>query len=415
MKKVILFILSGLLLFSLFSCSEKDDFVSEKAKYDIRVVKLDIGEYVLKELYNPEPLEELEYDLLNKNISRDEAVIRLSKILADYNIVHLNLNINYPEFYAEIAPFFLKLFGDEYYFSLCHKQYGKYAGCKVVEIGGFPVKTALEKYNEYFPFETESGAKYNFETVLNYKFLKAAGLLDKKGRLPVSFETQNGSVETVLIKSVEKLEMKDITGIRPAAYSSIDTNQRTNKMSAFVTDQQKKTCYYQSLSFHPFNEDNCVESLETMLKELKTNDYDTIVFDLRYNGGGQFPIIISQKFYENKEFLQNYNLAIILSGKTYSAGVIFADYLYGLFPNLVFFGEESGQAIFNYTNVLPETLPNLKCNIVFPKQVEAMDNVSKRADDVNRGILPDVEVHQTLEDYLNGVDTIYNAIYDYFN
>ncbi|MCQ2572267.1 MAG: hypothetical protein MJ182_00040 [Treponema sp.] len=312
-------------------------------------------------------MEELEYDLLNKNISRDEAVIRLSKILADYNIFHLNLNINYPEFYSERAPFFLKLFEDDYYLSICHKQYEKYAGCKVVEIGGVPVKTALEKYNEYFPFETESGAKYNFETVLNYKFLKAAGLLDKKGRLPVSFETQNGSVETVLIKSVEKLEMKDITGIRPAAYSSIDTNQRTNKMSAFVTDQQKKTCYYQSLSFHPFTEDNCIESLETMLKELKTNDYNTIVFDLRYNGGGQFPIIIS------------------------------------------------GQAIFNYTNILPETLPNLKCNIVFPKQVEAMDNVSKRADDVNRGILPDVEVHQTLEDYLNGVDTIYNAIYDYFN
>ncbi|MCQ2572268.1 MAG: hypothetical protein MJ182_00045 [Treponema sp.] len=40
MKKVILFILSGLLLFPLFSRGKKDDFVSEKAKYDIRIENL---------------------------------------------------------------------------------------------------------------------------------------------------------------------------------------------------------------------------------------------------------------------------------------------------------------------------------------------------------------------------------------
>lgn len=58
----------------------------------------------MKDLYNPEPLEKLENDLIKKHISRDETVIRLSKILADYNVVHLSLNADYPEFYNELMP-----------------------------------------------------------------------------------------------------------------------------------------------------------------------------------------------------------------------------------------------------------------------------------------------------------------------
>ena len=35
--------------------------------------------------------------------------------------------------------------------------------------------------------------------------------------------------------------------------------------------------------------------------------------------------------------------------------------------------------------------------------------------DIHRGTLPDVEVYEKFEDFMKGEDTIYNAIYEYFN
>ena len=75
----------------------------------------------------------------------------------------------------------------------------------------------------------------------------------------------------------------------------------------------------------------------------------------------------------------------------------------------------SGQAIFNYTDVYPESLPNLKCHIIFPRAVEPMEALEMRAVDVHREIMTDVEVYETFDDLKNGIDTVYEAICDYYS
>ena len=94
---------------------------------------------------------------------------------------------------------------------------------------------------------------------------------------------------------------------------------------------------------------------------------------------------------------------------------MFINYLYTIFTNITFFGKESGQAIFNYTDVYPESLPNLKCHIIFPRAVEPMEALEMRAVDVHCGIMPDVEVYETFDDLKNGIDTVYEAICDYYS
>lgn len=416
MKKSILLCLFCALV--LVSCGKKDGFVSEKAKYDLEVVKLDIGQYILKDFYNPEPLDQLENDLIHKNLSRDEAIIRLSKILSEYNVCHLKLHINDPEFYSESAPLVVNLFEDDYYIIGIEKQYEKYLGCKLIELGGYPIKEAVEKYRQYFSYETPSSSKYVLENGINFKILRDAGMLDKKGRLPVTIKSTEGMNESITLKSCNLNQQTDFSFISVNAATSIRMNRNKRDCVSVVADADKKTIYYQTFAFGSSSgrNENYAETFDQLIKQLESGNYNTVVFDMRYNpGGDNTQYMFESLVYKNKEILQKHNLAVVTSGNTYSASVMFINYLYGQFPDLKFFGEETGQRIFHYTQVTPETLPNLKCNIIFPRVTEGLDNVAKRATDLTRGIMPDVEVHQTFDDFINGQDTIYKAIWDYYN
>lgn len=419
MKKSIVLILCSILFgLTFLSCSKKDGFVSEKAKYDIELVKVDIGSYIMKDLYNPEPLEKLENDLIKKHISRDEAVIRLSKILADYNVVHLSLNADYPEFYNELMPMaFRNQEDDVFYVYFSTKQYEKYIGWKVLKMGDFPIKEALEKYNQFFPFETPTGAKYSFNNIPNFKLLRAAGLLNKNGTLSLLLESPEGKTELLKCKSINQVTPDNSCYLLHNAVAPVYINMTKNTVAASYGDLSKKTYYFQTFGFDEYRTNNFAECLEDMCKELSANQYNTVVFDMRFNAGGSIYNLVGYQslIYKYKELLEKHNIAVVISGKTYSAAVMFINYLYTIFPNITFFGEESGQAIFNYTDVHPETLPNLKCHIIFPRAVEPMEALEKRAVDVHRGIMPDVEVYETFDDLKNGIDTVYEAICDYYS
>ena len=64
---------------------------------------------------------------------------------------------------------------------------------------------------------------------------------------------------------------------------------------------------------------------------------------------------------------------------------------------------------------MPYELHNLGCEFVFPQIVDDLPVLKARAKDIYRGTMPDVEVKESFEDFMNGQDTIYNAIYEYYN
>ena len=112
---------------------------------------------------------------------------------------------------------------------------------------------------------------------------------------------------------------------------------------------------------------------------------------------------------------------MITSGRTASCATWFMNDFIRNYPDVKIFGEETGEAVFNYTNrPLTNKLNALNCDFAFPKQLdEDVPELYKRArevthSDVHRGTLPDVEVFEKFEDFMNGEDTIYNAIYEYF-
>ena len=69
--------------------------------------------------------------------------------------------------------------------------------------------------------------------------------------------------------------------------------------------------------------------------------------------------------------------------------------------------KETGQAVHNYTQVVEVPLEHTGCILYTTEHEDFSYVLDQRAKDVNKGVEPDVEVCQTYQDYVNGIDTVY--------
>jgi hypothetical protein len=196
----------------------------------------------------------------------------------------------------------------------------------------------------------------------------------------------------------------------------------TSKKYMVTASEEKQTVYAQCNSCDEDESYSVQNWFSDIISELNTGKYKTVVFDLRYNPGGDgaFELALNNELWKCKSELDKYNLAIVATGRTYSCSLRFINLVLMYYPQVVLFGEETGQAIFNYTGYHKgNNLKKLNCEFIFPQQTDDQPELQKRArevthSDIHCGVLPDVEVFEKYEDFMNGEDTIYNAIYDYF-
>ena len=398
------------------SCKKQGEAGTPDWYYDVLRIQSDMSSYSsMRSLYNPEPFEELRQDILDGKTDRMEAIYRIKKIQSDYHVAHLGLNVK-PEGKKDYlaAPFALLRFGDGYHISTAAKKHSKYLGWKITEMNGLPVKEALDKLAEYMSYETGSGKNYLLENPLYYYHLKFSGLLNQD-KISFTLQSPDGAVEKKTFRLIDT-RTTDFERLTPGA-DNVWNYLRDHGYYSVKAVPEKKTVYI------PFNKTQFEENyplsqlVSDMMNELHTKSYDTIVFDVRYNPGGNGFVIdeFRKLLKENLDELLTYNIAVVISGRTYSAGCWFLNLCMELFPDVKIFGEETGESVFNYTNGYSYDLKKLNCTFVFPIWEDNLEQIKTRSDDPYRGTMPDIEVYENFDDFLNGEDSIYNAIYEYFN
>ena len=428
MKKSLLVLLLLLpLALSVTACkrSTVEEVTPKDLYYDIERMQIDMRTSILRDVYDPEPFDQLKAQVMEGKINRLECVYKLREILKGYKCTHLSLQpVDSADLFSKVAPFFFYCFGEDYHLCYTVQKYKKYLGWKLVKIGDSSAKDACLKLSAYslYPYETQSGAKYCLESDLSYMNLQAAGLVQKNGKMSFTFEDSDGNTETVLCKPLNSKKRIMWIAKWPEKQNAILNHNEAGTPYKIKTDADKKTVYMQYNSC----QDNVNYSIATwfsqLMTELGSGSYDTVVFDLRYNGGGTIAseITLNSLLYKNKEELEKYNLAIIETGRSYSCACRVLDDFVRTFPNLVIFGEETGQAVFNYTGVSSNNyLKKLNCYFIFPNELDEVTDLYKRArevtnTDVHCGTFPDVPAYESYEEWLHGQDGIYNTIYDYF-
>lgn len=428
MKKSLLIILSLLSVLVLAACkNQKETVTPEELCFDIQNIQVDMAYSALKELYDPEPFEQLKTDVISGKVDRLDCIFRIREILRGYKCAHLNLQPNDSDvLYSKILPFYFYCFGNDYHIYWTIPKYKKYLGWKLVKIGEQTVEEARDKLCNYsnFPFETLSGEKYVFDFSQSYINYKAAGFVQKNGKINITLESRNGKIKSFNFRPINPSKIQGWIKIRPEKENKVIMHNDTSKNYAVTASSEKKAIYVQYNFCRPDDNYSCQQWFSDIISELNTGKYNTIVFDVRYNPGGYMSLewMINNELWKNKSEFDKYNLALVTSGRTYSCATWFMNDFIRNYPQVKIFGEETGQAVFNYTDIdINNNRKKLNCHFNFPHILDTeIPELYKRAEevthsDIHRGTLPDVEVYEKFEDFMNGEDTIYNAIYDYFD
>ncbi len=384
--------------------------------YDIERIKIDLSTSSCKDLYDPAPFEELQADVLAGNVSRIDCIYRIQSILSSYNIIHLSLSPESldPEYYDGVLPFIFNCYGNEYFVNYVDAWHVRLLGWKLVEIGGVSPKQAAERLAAFESYETPTGAKYVLANHLNKSTLKQAGLLDKRGRCHLILENEEGKQKSVVCK----LKKPEKISFVQAQVTNLNYRIDAGCPSYYLTRSPENRTVYVHFTEVRANADFSVWSfIDCLLAELEAGSYDTIVWDVRNNPGGEIDFIdnLRKALWDNQETFRQYNLAVAINGRTYSAATMFLDRYLSLFPEAVLFGEETGQAVFNYTAVRPYLLQKLNCTFVYPAQTDESPVLKTKTTDVHRGTMPDVEVMESFPVFRSGGDTVYKAIDAYFH
>ena len=407
-----------LMVFSIMvaSCKKEEEEPSQQELYyDLIRVKADLASSSIRGLYDPAVFDELEKDILDGNVTGTDCYYRIKEIFSGFHVAHVNIGRTGTEKIDNMAlPMNFYNFGNEYHISRAVKKYKKYLGWKIVEINGVPINEAIESVAKFRSYETEVAKKYFLEYNIPYNDYKYAGLLDEKGKLRLKLESPDGKTEELKLKFID---------VKKANFISFLPEKENECLPHFVKEKYDiKPCPEKRTLYIPIN--YCLEREDypasewfaDIVKELDNGSYDTLVFDLRYNPGGtMFTFGLPEKY---KDVLEKYNIALVVTGRTFSASTWFMESILTVCPDTKIFGEETGQAIYNYTGVANEELKAMKSKIIFPMYLDELSpltNLKKRTTEYYRGIMPDVQVFESFEDFSKGEDAIYNAIYDYFN
>lgn len=384
-----------------------------------------------------ESFSKLKKDIIDKKLDDVDIYFRVREILSDIKINHIGLTepeeiskrIN--KYYFPVAG---KWFGEEYYIISSDKDNESIIGGKLVSINGLSFEDICKRYDSiiinetYMDFKNQffqsNGIKgFNFE-VLRYLNIveddEAIFVVNKNGQeMKFKFKAVKAKdVDTGVIKMVDISTQMTSLPLGEQIYFK----ESKGKPFYYYYDVENKVMYFQYIECYDKTDENekgleytkdypiLSAYVDEMINYMKVHE-DTcsqFVFDLRNNKGGK-QYLIENAFDKHVEYLRNKNIKILV-GNNKSAGHMAVDYLLEEFPAAKLYGEESSSFIYFFTNVPAKPnvkLKNCKWKITIPSEMWYGKNICSRQEDWDEGINPDFEVHQSYEDYINGVDTVY--------
>lgn len=328
----------------------------------------------------------------------------LARVLACAKDAHTKIFIGSQQLSQPILPIWdIEEYQDGWYIKGISSAYKDWVGKEIVSINGYSISDIMKKSTPYISTENEINIKNSFLSFLqDAEFLKYIGIIKSTDKISVKLRDSNNKITTVTIKTIMTDDEKafqsgswlpDIkTGQSQEKYRFLPLNNTT----LFIQCNQ---CYEE--------EQKPLKDFEKELEnEIKTGKYKKVIFDLRYNPGGNYPSFERLTRIPSELMEQySYELYTLIGTKTFSSGVIQAVQLKQ--EGAVLVGTPTGGNVNFYANTKNFELPNSHIKGCYSTAYQDIWTEYK-----GDALLPDITVNQTIEDALKGIDTAVQTILD---
>lgn len=426
-KAILLFMMISVLLGVSGCSSDKKDDNIELSSYqenwikDIETIMYIFSEtpginYRLSDKKRNEELDEL-IDCIKKNEDIKDITIyyKLCEIVSDIEIGHISIKTP-TEFDTLYYPISGKWFGEDYYIMSTTSEYQEIVGGVMKKINGININEVLDRFDTIVANENRAKLKWSFEyeSPFNKNDLEYLGLL-KKDNMVLTVEKNNKLFE-VEIKPQENNDFNRTVnnGDKLPMWEKVYQENKKSPFS-FVLDDKNKIVYFQYNECHDnsmcgySDYPNFEKFFENMIEYMKIHEkeYKNFIIDLRYNTGGNSGLL-EEGLKKHKVFLKKQNIKVLIGKQTYSSGQkAIEDILAIISSDIKLYGEETGNSVLNYTDLNENVLPNSRWSLYNVKHKQRVPTLKKRQKDHSRGVIPDYEVAMDYNDYINGIDTVY--------
>ncbi len=353
-----------------------------------------------------------------------EIKLRIAQIVASIGDAHTSSQLNFDTgtgFY----PFELSWLGKDLKVLAIDKSYSDIIGNSLIAINNMPIEDVIANVNTLISHENNQWIKLNNVQLIKspevLKFLEIATedtaeftFIDDKGntkKLKLSPKASD-------IKDI--IQVKDLMPKKPLCMKHEGNYFKKIYWYEYIPDDKIMYFQYNSCidrnvakrygykNYEQFPEFD--KFSEQLVKELNNREIEKFIIDLRGNPGGDsrlFSNFVNELC--NIEKLKHKGKIFVITGRnTFSSGLIACIELKYL-TKALFFGEPTGENVNHYGEVRSISLPNSKIMVSYSTKYFELSSEYKE------NFIPDVLIEQSFNNYINGIDDVYEAIRSYKN
>lgn len=360
--------------------------------------------------------EGLEQIKLNSDTTSDLGVaIKLQQLIAGFGDSHSFVNYNQFIDPNQLLPFQLYEFSDGLYILKTTSEYKELLGRQLISINGIPVQKIADSLSTLITRDNASIIKNRLPNLFSSKPLLEHFGFVKQTDISLTSKDSTGQMKTILMKP-EVMDKFNNVVFQQVSIPICNKNQ-----NAFFNEYyqpvekiyylQYNKCWSKELELDLGNAQKAenMPSFKTYEKKvfetLMKETVEKIVFDMRYNSGGnslqgkQFIEKLAQYLEVNPKI----KVYVIIGRKTFSSAILNAMDFKRL-TKAVFVGEETSGKPNHFGEVKNFQLPSSQL------QINYSTKYFKRTDESLHAIIPDVNIETSFSDYARGIDPVYEWI-----
>lgn len=315
----------------------------------------------------------------------------------------------------KILPLHLYWFSDGLYILHTTEENNEILGHQILSVNGVPLKTITDSLSTLTTKDNQAIIRNTIPKL--FPLVQVLECFDfiKGEEIELELMDLNGTKKTHVLKPAE-MTRQNRKMYKPDSLALCYRNERAFFIDYYQTTDniyylQYNRCWSKELELQYGNPQNAEKMPsfkdfeEKVFQTVDKNSIDKIVFDIRFNGGGNSSqgTEFIEKFAKLLEKNTNTKIYVILGRNTFSSAILNAMDFKRL-TNAIFIGEETSGKPNHFGEVKSFQLPSSGIRVNY------VTKYFKRTDEKVSTISPDIKLEPGFSDFVSGIDPAYEWV-----
>ena len=342
--------------------------------------------------------------------SNSEMVLKIQQLLVKFGDAHTGAN--YPQEMSpnRIYPLGLDCYGKDYYVTTTSKKYKNLLGARITAINGHTMNNIENQFSSLVVVDSRSNILNIVPKIMAFAQIYDFFGIAKGDSIVISYE-KGGTKGRTTMKTCP-INARSMVNIMPLKQTMHIVNSKTLFTDTYMPDDkiyyvQYNRCWNRELEEKYGSRERAAQMpsftefsrrIESTLKE---KDVKKLVFDLRYNGGGNSAPFTSlvKKLAEQLKDRKDIKCYAVIGRATFSSGILNSLDL-KKYLNATFVGEVTAGCANHLGEIRSFGLPTSGLEIMYSTKYF-------RQNDITDGpIHPDVMKETAYDDFIHGTDPV---------